>query len=211
MKNDTLSSATATHTLVRRGRAVIARISELPRVWNYVLIALLAMAVVNLANRAESRADGARATPTDRGAHTPDADTHGLIAQRIHDDADVSQDNPAGGANRDQVDGGLLLRVSGLKVRVGALAIPDGNHVVQKSGSIDADLILRTRIIGHLGTGDQVHIRAKLVNAEDGFQLWSEEYEGDADQMDELCGQITTALQEGMRIELPTGAEGNSI
>ncbi len=194
------------------GRRIISRVASLPRIWNYVLITLLAATVLNLTTRTESKTDNLTATHPDDELTLSE-----FVAVNSISTAHYKRVYRSSMADGNLDDGhvhakeGLLLTVSGLELSAKSVALSGAGRHHGYNGAITANLTVQTRIVDGLNHGEDVHIAVRLLNAEDGFLLWSENYQGSTDEMDKLCGQIREALWEGMNVELPTTAEGNAI
>jgi serine/threonine-protein kinase len=55
--------------------------------------------------------------------------------------------------------------------------------------------------------GGRVRVDARMVNAADGFMVWAQSYEGDANQLLALRSEIGTAVSEAVRTQLGLPAE----
>ncbi len=54
--------------------------------------------------------------------------------------------------------------------------------------------------------GERVRISARLVNTHDGFQIWSDKYDGDVKNVFALQDDIARAIANGLKLRLTTGA-----
>src|SRR5262249_6295864 len=107
-----------------------------------------------------------------------------------------------------------LSRVPGLKVpaRTSSFAYKGRNVDIRRIGH---DLGVTTVLEGSVrGVGDHIRVTAQMVNAENGYHLWSQTYDrefGDVFKLqDELAGQIVTALKESMHADLPADVMSDS-
>ncbi|NRB71559.1 MAG: hypothetical protein HRU51_06565 [Xanthomonadales bacterium] len=115
------------------------------------------------------------------------------------DSSDASQDFLSEGMAEEILN--VLTRVEGLQVaaRTSSFAFDDERQRdVQKIG---AALNVRTLLVGTIRTaGDTLRLSASLINAEDGYEVWSETFEtsraGAFNLQDEVARSIALALLE---------------
>jgi TolB-like protein/Flp pilus assembly protein TadD len=110
----------------------------------------------------------------------------------------------------------LLAQVDGLQVaaRTSSFAFRDREDDIRTIGQA---LNVRTVLEGSLRTsGNQVRLSAQLVNVEDGYQIWSQTFERELDDIfalqDEVASAIATSLVdnfEGLEAEAPTARTQN--
>ena len=110
----------------------------------------------------------------------------------------------------------LLAQVDGLQVaaRTSSFAFRDREDDVRTIGQA---LNVRTILEGSLRTsGNQVRLSAQLVNVEDGYQIWSQTFERELDDIfalqDEVASAIATSLVDnftGRGAEAPTARTQN--
>ena len=110
----------------------------------------------------------------------------------------------------------LLAQVDGLQVaaRTSSFAFRDREDDVRTIGQA---LNVRTILEGSLRTsGNQVRLSAQLVNVEDGYQIWSQTFERELDDIfalqDEVASAIATSLVDnftGLEAEAPTARTQN--
>jgi TolB-like protein/Flp pilus assembly protein TadD len=110
----------------------------------------------------------------------------------------------------------LLAQVDGLQVaaRTSSFAFRDREDDIRTIGQA---LNVRTLLEGSLRTsGNQVRLSAQLVNVEDGYQIWSQTFERELDDIfalqDEVASAIATSLVDnfaGLEAEAPTSRTQN--
>ena len=105
-----------------------------------------------------------------------------------------------------------------------ALARTNGLRVVARTSSfsfkgkaediseIGRKLNVSTLLEGSLRRdGNRVRISAQLVNARDGFQIWSETYERELEGVFTLQDEITRAIVEALKVKLAVAASPRSL
>jgi TolB-like protein/Flp pilus assembly protein TadD len=110
----------------------------------------------------------------------------------------------------------LLAQVEGLQVaaRTSSFAFRDREDDIRTIGQA---LNVRTILEGSLRTsGNQVRLSAQLVNVEDGYQIWSQTFERELNDIfalqDEVANAIATSLVDnftGLEAEAPTARTEN--
>lgn len=92
----------------------------------------------------------------------------------------------------------LLAQVDGLQVaaRTSSFAFRDREETV---GEIGRALNVRTVLEGSLRTsGEQVRLSAKLINVEDGYQIWSQTFERQLTDVFVLQDEVASAIAESL-------------
>jgi serine/threonine-protein kinase len=104
-----------------------------------------------------------------------------------------------------------------------ALAQVEGLHVTGRTSSfyfkgknedlasIAAKLHVSTLLEGSVRkSGNHVRIRAQLINAKDGYHLWSKEYDRDLTDIFQVQGELAGAVVEALRVKLLPGTAPSS-
>lgn len=102
-----------------------------------------------------------------------------------------------------------LSKLPGVRVaaRTSAFAFKERQaHVRQIADQLGVKLILEGSV---RKSGNRLRITAQLVNAADGFQLWSERYDREIDMRDIFAVQdeITLAVVDALKLKLPSGEQ----
>ena len=96
-----------------------------------------------------------------------------------------------------------LSKVPGLRVAsqaTSAAAAPDARVLGRALG-------VETVLLGSVQrAGERVRISARLVNTNDGFQIWSDKYDRDVKDVFALQDDIARAIANGLKLRLTTGA-----
>ena len=95
-----------------------------------------------------------------------------------------------------------LAKIEDLKVaaRTSAFSFKDKRTTI---GEIGRALNVNTLLVGSVRkSGSQVRIMVQLVNAADGFHLWSERYEREVKNIFDVQDEITLAVVEKLKIKL---------
>ena len=95
-----------------------------------------------------------------------------------------------------------LARVNGLKVaaRTSAFSFKGKNATVSEIGSV---LGVETILEGSVRkSGDQLRITAQLINAADGYHIWTERYDREIRDVFELQDEITAAVVKALKFTL---------
>jgi TolB-like protein/Tfp pilus assembly protein PilF len=98
-----------------------------------------------------------------------------------------------------------LAQVEGLRVagRTSSFYFKGKNEDL---ASIAAKLHVSTLLEGSVRkSGGQVRITAQLVNAKDGYHLWSKEYDRDLTDIFKVQGELATAVVEALKVKLLPG------
>lgn len=97
-----------------------------------------------------------------------------------------------------------LARMEGLRVaaRTSSFAFRGGATSIRQIGStLDVDTVLEGSIRKD-ERNNRVRVTAQLIDASDGFHLWSETYEGPLDDVFRIQDQIASAIAEKLRLTL---------
>lgn len=100
---------------------------------------------------------------------------------------------------------GALSKIRGLKVagRTSSFAFKNRDEDLR---SIAEQLGVTHILEGSVRTaGTQLRVTAQLINAEDGFQLWTREFDGDLTAVFEVQDEIAGLVVEGLRLHLGDG------
>ena len=98
-----------------------------------------------------------------------------------------------------------LAQVEGLKVagRTSSFYFKGKNEDL---ASMAAKLHVATLLEGSVRkSGDRVRITAQLINAADGYHLWSKQYDRDLGDIFKVQGELATAVVEALRVKLLPG------
>jgi TolB-like protein/tetratricopeptide (TPR) repeat protein len=123
------------------------------------------------------------------------------------------EDLSEGGANEYFSDGlseevlNSLVGVDGLRVaaRTSSWAFKDRNVDIRRIGEqLDVDTVLEGSV---RKDGDRVRIAAKLISADDGFQIWSKTYERPFDDIFAIQDEIARSIVDQLELEI-IGADG---
>ncbi len=101
-----------------------------------------------------------------------------------------------------------LSKIEALRVasRTSAFAFKGKNQDVR---GIGAELGVRTVLEGSVRrSGDRLRISAELVNVADGYQLWSERYDREMEDVFAIQDEISLAIANTLKVRLLTGEEG---
>jgi len=116
-------------------------------------------------------------------------------------------DNLSGDASQDYFGDGIVENLTtDLSVHIpGLLVIARGSAFTYKGQKIEPrqvgrELNVRYLLEGSaLRTGDKVRVNARLVDAEDGKQLWADRFDGDTSNIIALQDQITARIATSLR------------
>jgi len=95
-----------------------------------------------------------------------------------------------------------LARVEGLRVasRTSAFALKDRNIDVRAVGAqLGVSMVLEGSV---RRAGDRLRVQAQLVSTADGYQLWSETYDRNADDPFAIQQEIAGAIVQALRVRL---------
>jgi eukaryotic-like serine/threonine-protein kinase len=125
--------------------------------------------------------------------------------------------NASGDANADYLSDGIseslidkLSQLPGLKViaRTSAFKYKGKDFDPQEvANALGVEAILSGRVVQH---GDQLQVRAELINARDKTQLWGEQYSRNVKDVQGVQEEIAKAISEKLRVRL-TGAEEQQL
>ncbi|MBW2543848.1 MAG: winged helix-turn-helix domain-containing protein, partial [Deltaproteobacteria bacterium] len=113
---------------------------------------------------------------------------------------DPNQEYFADGISEELIN--TLVRIEGLRVvgRTSSFSYKNADVDLRTIGeTLDVDVILEGSV---RKAGDQVRITAQLVDAEDGFHLWSETYHHEIEDIFAIQDGIARAIADALRIEL---------
>lgn len=99
-----------------------------------------------------------------------------------------------------------LTRIPGLKVtaRTSAFAFRGKDQDVRRIGEA---LDVRTVLEGSVRrSGNRIRVTAQLINAADGYHLWSERYDGELADVFAVQDEIATAIAAALKVKLSGGA-----
>ena len=101
---------------------------------------------------------------------------------------------------------GALSKLAGVRVvaRTSAFSFKGKQvHIREIADRLRVDLVLEGSV---RKSGNRVRITAQLVNAADGYQLWSERYEREVDMHDifDVQDEITLAVVNALKLKLPS-------
>jgi len=100
---------------------------------------------------------------------------------------------------------GALSRIPGLKVTGRTSSFAFKNRDVDLR-TIAAQLSVTHILEGSVRTsGKNLRVTAKLINAEDGFQLWSQEFDGDLSDIFVVQDEISRQVVAGLKLHIGTG------
>ena len=114
--------------------------------------------------------------------------------------ADPEQEYFCEGLAEELID--ALARLDGLRVaaRTSAFQFGGKGHNLREIGET---LSVKTVLEGSVRrSGNRLRINAQLINAEDGFHLWSERYDRDMDDVFEVQDEIARAVVEKLKVKL---------
>ena len=95
-----------------------------------------------------------------------------------------------------------LARLEGLRVAARTFAFQFGGKGHDLS-EIGEKLRVKTILEGSVRrAGNRLRVNAQLINATDGYHLWSERYDRTMDDVFELQDEITQAVVERLKVEL---------
>ena len=100
-----------------------------------------------------------------------------------------------------------LMRLDGLRVigQTSAFAFRDSDADLKTIGeALDVDLILEGSV---RKAGDRVRVTVQLVNAADGFRLWSQEYRRELGDIFAIQDEIARSIAEALSVELQVSPE----
>ncbi len=101
----------------------------------------------------------------------------------------------------------LLAKIDGLRVaaRTSSFSFADSNETIDH---IAEQLGVNTILEGSVRkSGDRIRVTAQLINASDGFHMWSESYDRQLDDIFAIQDDIAGAVAEALRLELVGAAE----
>jgi len=119
--------------------------------------------------------------------------------------ADPDQEYFADGISEELLN--TLVRFEGLQVvgRTSSFSFKNSDADLQTIGkALNVNLILEGSV---RKSGNQVRITAQLLNAEDGFHLWSETYEREVGDIFAIQDEIARSISKALRIELRVPAQ----
>ena len=105
----------------------------------------------------------------------------------------------------------VLTRVPGLKVaaRTSAFAFKDRNVDVREvARTLGVDKILNGSV---RKSGDRVRVTARLINASDGFQIWSETYDRELTDILLIQDEIARSIVDSLKVTLSGSAESSLV
>ncbi len=100
-----------------------------------------------------------------------------------------------------------LARVEGLRVaaRTSSFLFRDGDEDIREIGeALNVDTVLEGSVSKD-PAGRRMRVTAQLIDARNGFHLWSESYEGQVDDVFRIQDEIATAIARNMEITLLGG------
>jgi TolB-like protein/Tfp pilus assembly protein PilF len=125
--------------------------------------------------------------------------------------------NAGGDANADYLSDGIseslidkLSQLPGMKVIARSSAFKYKGKDVdpqEAANALGVEVILTGRVVQH---GDQLQVRAELVNARDKTQLWGEQYNRSITDVQLVQEEIARAVSEKLRVHL-TGAQEQQL
>ena len=181
-------------------------ILQIPRSINLIVIAALVGVLLLILERGHSLAATESESMAEfRTAGFSEAITKILeskLSQTAIENFDIyNQDHPAH----------LVLRIRGLQVEVKPRAY-DSYLVKQTSfESIDAELVLTTRVFKNESGAEMLRLDAHLTNSRDGFKLWRRDFEGELTDLDTIYHEICRVLAEAMELTVDGANEGQIV
>jgi len=150
--------------------------------------------------------------PTARVAHTPSAPSEGgakpskksvAVLPFVNMSSDKENDYFSDGITEDLIT--ALSKVSGLHVaaRTSSFAFKGKNEDIQKIGEqLHVGAVLEGSVAK---AGNQVRITAQLINAADGYHLWSESYDRELQDIFALRSQVAQTVAQALQVALVPG------
>jgi TolB-like protein/Tfp pilus assembly protein PilF len=119
--------------------------------------------------------------------------------------ADADQEYFADGISEELIN--TLVRLEGLRVvgRTSSFSYKNADTDLTTIGeALNADVILEGSV---RKAGDRLRITAQLIDAEDGYHLWSETYHRELEDIFAIQDKIARAVADALRIELEVSPE----
>jgi TolB-like protein/Tfp pilus assembly protein PilF len=126
--------------------------------------------------------------------------------------------NMSADKNDDYLSDGMTEELINVLAKVPGLRVPGRTSCFAFKGKNEEDIFRKVGDQLHVGTvlegsvrkaGDKLRVTAQLINASDGYHLWSKEYDGDA--KDILNFQSNVAEQVVQALQVKLGGEGTRL
>ena len=175
---------------------------------DFVIIGLLVVALLSVVILDDSppAAPGAEQGPVADAAAVPDAarsyDSIGVLPFQ-NMSSDPEQDYLSDGIAEELLNALAKLQNLQVAARTSSFAFKGQNQSITEIGSkLNVDTILEGSV---RKSGDRLRITAQLIDAADGYHLWSETYDRELTDVFQIQDDITKAIVAALRVHLDTG------
>ncbi|MDH5304997.1 MAG: hypothetical protein OEW64_12980 [Gammaproteobacteria bacterium] len=181
---------------------------------NYIVIALLLVVVVILVSKDFVGKDTARndtvpeSTVTDAGGTSGRFESIGVLPF-VNMSGDAAQEYFSDGISEELLN--ALAKLKGLRVaaRTSAFAFKGQNKAIRDIGAeLNVDTVLEGSV---RKSGNKIRITAQLIDAKNGYHLWSETYDRELTDIFAVQDEITAAIMDALLPHLDTGEVAEPI